>query len=163
MGLTSEWLGQLFCKPVICCPTHGSSSTCARGRVEGLLYKSSRPMNIQTFPSLLICVLAKETGYRNQVSWPLNALFSQPPHGANYTTLFLAFWKLRILKFLILLNCRHKTSLLDNFPSYYNSLKVFVFGIICFGICNSSSRYEWVYWIPKKLETLFYQLMSDYH
>lgn len=41
-------------------------------------------MNVQTFPRVMICGVAEETGCRNWVSWPFqNLLYSQTPHGVS--------------------------------------------------------------------------------
>lgn len=52
-------LGQLFSKPIVCCPGHVSSAY-ARETLEGLPYKPSRSVNIQTFPSIMILLLQRK-------------------------------------------------------------------------------------------------------
>lgn len=53
---------QLFCKRVICCPGHNSSSTCAREGVEALPYKPSRPSHPAISQCNGICFV-EETQY----------------------------------------------------------------------------------------------------
>lgn len=61
--------------------------------MEGLPDKPSRPRNVQTFPSIMICVLVAETVQKWGIVGHLTLLLNQAPHGVSYTDLIFGILK----------------------------------------------------------------------